>query len=327
MGMRKRFFTLLPIFLCVAATPAMANWQYDGEYVGDGWYMDDGARFVISVRGGASAGFGGMKNDVGALSTYYYINDGGNLISESVCYANGGNCLNDGYKLAGYGDIASLPLTKDFESFAFAAGASIGWTLPGRPQWRFEAGWDHIMKSDYNASPLFEGKMQLYDGVLSEMDAASGSVQSTVQTDIISAMAFYDFFDGLQKPMRTMTPYVGFGIGYADTTTTMNLTDTYGNLSGDNSMDQYGTISEDDPYKLVNFYKSSYSNSNIAGIIAAGFSYGLTDRIFMDAGARLTYIPKVKWVLTNADDTHHRDWISAENLIYINMMLGLRFEF
>ena len=327
--MRKRNLILLPVLSCLMSVPAMAGWQYDGEYVGDGWYMDDGARFVISVRGGAAAGFGAIKNDVGELSTFYYINDENNLISESVCFSFGGEngCLDAGYKLAGYGNIGDLPPTKDFESFAFAAGASIGWTLPGRPQWRFEAGWDHIMKSDYNATPMYSGVLQLSGGALSDMVADAGSVQSTVQTDVISAMAYYDFFDGLQKPLGTMIPYVGLGIGYADTTTTMILTDTYGNLSGDNSMDNYGVIYEDDPYKLVDFYKSEYSNSNIAGIIAAGFSYGLTDRIYMDMGARLTYIPKIKWVLTNEDDTQHRDWIRAENLIYINMMLGLRFEF
>lgn len=323
-SMRKRIFTFLPILSCLVTLPAMANWQYDGVYVGDGWYEDDGSRFILSFRGGAAAGFGTIKNEVGALSAYYYVDESGAIIPETVCRANGGDC--SGYELAGYGDISTLPPTKDFESFSFAAGASVGWTLPGRPQWRFEGGWDHIMKSDFNASPLFEGVLELYGGSVSAIETPSSAIQSTVQTDVISAMAFYDFFDGIQKPLRTTIPYVGFGIGYADTTTVLNLTDPYGDLSADLDLRNFGTVG-DDAYEVVSFYRSEYSNSNIAGLLAAGFSYGLTETMFVDFGARMTYIPKVKWVLTNEDGTRHRDWIAAENLIYLNVMLGLRFEF
>ena len=133
-SMRKRSFYVLSILSCLATAPAMANWQYPGTYVGDGWYEDDGSRFVLSLRGGASMGFAGIKNDVGALSAYYYIDSAGSIVPETVCRANGGDC--SGYELAGYGDISTLPPTKDFEAFAFAAGASVGWTLPGAPQWR-----------------------------------------------------------------------------------------------------------------------------------------------------------------------------------------------
>lgn len=325
--MRKRIALILPVLIGLVTLPATANWEYDGVYVGDGWYQDDGSRFVMSFRGGAAAGFGDIKNDVGALTTQYFINDAGTIISEATCFANNGDCRDDGYVSTGYGHISSLAPTKNFESFSFAAGVSIGWTLPGNPQWRFEGGWDHIMKSDYNASPLFEGTLQLYDGALSEMYVESGSVQSTVQTDIISAMAFYDFFDGMYKPLRTAIPYIGFGIGYADTKTVMNLTDTYGNLSFDNSMGDYGYIDDDDIYGLVNFYQSKHSTSNIAGLLAAGFSYGLSETMYVDFGARMTYIPEIKWVLTNADGTRHRDWLKTEDLIYLNVMLGLRFEF
>ena len=307
--------------------PAMANWQYDGIYVGDGWYEDDGARFILSIRGGAAAGFGSIKNDVGALSAYYYVDDSGAIIPETVCRAGGGNC--SGYTLLGYGDISTLPPTKDFESFSFAAGASIGWTLSGRPQWRFEAGWDHIMKSDFNASPLFEGELQLYNAgnPTYVLETPSGAINSTVQTDVISAMAFYDFFDGTYKPLRTTIPYVGFGIGYADTTTVTKLTDLFGDLSGDGDMWNFGKVDENSVYDKIDFYQSKYSTSNVAGLLAAGFSYGLNETMFIDFGARLTYIPKIKWTLTNEDNTRHRDWISAEDLIYLNIMLGLRFEF
>ena len=322
--MRKRIYTIMPILSCLAAMPAMANWQYDGTYIGDGWYMDDGSRFVISVRGGASVGSAKTVNEIGALSTHYYIDGSGEIIPETVCQAGGGDC--SGYEYAGYGNLSSLPTTKDFEPFAFAGGASIGWTLPGRPQWRLEAGWDHIMKSDFNASPLFEGTLELYGGSVAAIETPSSAIQSTVQTDIISAMAFYDFFDGLEKPMRTLIPYIGLGIGYADTTTVTQLTDPYGDLSADLDLRNFGKVSSES-YEVISFYKSKYNNSNIAGMFAAGFSYGLDEGIFMDFGTRIAYIPKIKWTLTNEDNTRHRDWIGAENLIYINMMLGLRFEF
>ena len=324
MGMRKRIHTILPILFCAMTLPAMANWQYDGVYVGDGWYEDDGSRFVLSLRGGASMGFAGIKNDVGALSAYYYVDSAGSIVPETVCRANGGDC--SGYELAGYGDISTLPPTKDFEAFAFAAGASVGWTLPGAPQWRFEAGWDHIMKSDYNASPLFNGELVLTGGSVSAIETPSSAIQSTVQTDIISAMAFYDFYSGLQKPIRTAIPYIGLGIGYADTKTAMNLTDPYGDLSADLDLRNFGSVNSE-TYDVISFYKSETSTSNIAALVAGGISYGLTETMFLDFGARMAYIPRIKWKLTNEDNTRHRDWISAENLIYINLMLGLRFEF
>lgn len=310
--------------------PAMANWQYDGIYVGDGWYQDDGSRFVLSFRGGASAGFGTIKNNVGALSAYYYTDASGAIVSETTCRANGGCTKENGYELLGYGDISSLKPTKNYESFAFTGGLSIGWTLPGQPQWRLEGGWDHIMKSDYNAAPLFEGDMQLYgsDGTPTYvLSTPSGALHSTIQTDIISVMAFYDFYEGLQKPLRTTIPYIGFGIGYADTTTVLNLTDSYGDLSADESLRDFGKLDEDSVYEIIDFYPSKHNSANVAGMLAAGFSYGLSETMFIDFGARMTYIPKVKWVLTNQDDTSHRDWISAEDLIYLNFTLGLRFEF
>ena len=308
------------------AMPAMANWQYDGVYVGDGWYEDDGARFILSFRGGAAMGFGNVKNDIGALSAYYFIDDAGGIVSETAC---GGyeKCVANDYELAGYGDIATLAPTKDFESFSFAAGVSVGWTLPGRPQWRFEGGWDHIMKSDFNASPLFDGELELVGGEYSALETPSGAINSTVQTDVISAMAFYDFFDGIRKPLRTMIPYVGFGIGYADTTTVTNLTDPYGDLSADLDLRDFGSLNTSTSKEVINFYQSKHSDANIAGLLAAGFSYGLTETMYVDFGARMTYIPKVKWVLTNEDGSRHRDLISAEDLIYLNLMLGLRFEF
>ncbi len=69
--MRKRIFCILSVLSCLVATPAAANWEYSGTYLGDGYYSDDGSRFVMSVRGGASFGFGSIKNEVGSLTTEY----------------------------------------------------------------------------------------------------------------------------------------------------------------------------------------------------------------------------------------------------------------
>ncbi len=313
----------MPILSCLMAVPAVAGWQYPGEYLGDGWYADDGARFVISARGGAAFGMGAIKNEIGAVSIDYYIlPDSEQIIPWGQCNALG---LCDDLEMAGYANLSDLSATKDFESFSFATGASIGWTIPNKPQWRLEAGWDHISETEYNSSPMFAGDIPLVDGAWSSAYIESSSVNSKISTDIISVMAFYDFFDGLYKPTRQMIPYVGFGIGYGDTKTVLNLFDPYGDVSAQNEFSQYGEPDED--YGLTQFYKSEYNTSNVVGLAALGFSYGISESTFMDFGVRAIYLPRVKWELSNEDGSKHREFFSAENLFYVNAMLGLRFEF
>lgn len=312
----------MPFLSCLVATLAHANWEYPGYYVGDGAYTDDGSRFVVSLRGGASVSAATIKNQVGSLtSEYYYDPDSGVIMSAGYC---GENC--DQYTYAGIADLSALPPRTDFSALSFAAGASLGWTIPNKPQWRLELGWDHISESEYNSSPLYEGDLELtggdIDGIV--LHLTSGGVQSSVTTDVISAMAFYDFYDGLQKPLRTVIPYVGFGIGYADSKTVLNLADLFGDLSESVDMGNFG---EKDDYGVVQFYRSETSSANIAGVLALGLSYGITESMYFDLGARLMYIPKIKWKLTNVDNTRNRDWFSAENMFLANIMLGIRFEF
>ena len=312
----------MPFLSCLVATLAHANWEYPGYYVGDGAYTDDGSRFVVSLRGGASVSAATIKNQVGSLtSEYYYDPDSGDIMSAGYC---GENC--DQYTYAGIADLSALPPRTDFSALSFAAGASLGWTIPNKPQWRLELGWDHISESEYNSSPLYEGDLELtggdIDGIV--LHLTSGGVQSSVTTDVISAMAFYDFYDGLQKPLRTVIPYVGFGIGYADSKTVLNLADLFGDLSESVDMGNFG---EKDDYGVVQFYRSETSSANIAGVLALGLSYGITESMYFDLGARLMYIPKIKWKLTNVDNTRNRDWFSAENMFLANIMLGIRFEF
>ena len=325
--MKYKNFIFIPLLACIFFNGAMANWQYPGAYVGDGWWQDDGARFVLSFRGGASVANAAIKNNMGSLTSEYYIDPTTGVVVSAEYWAactDGGDCEN--YVYAGVGELAELPASKDFSSFSFAAGASIGLTIPNAPQWRMELGWDHITENEYNSSPLYEGEMNLVGGDVSDVAiyVQSGSVQSTVSTDIISAMFFYDFFDGLYKPLREIIPYVGFGLGYADSKTIFNLSDLYGDLSSSVDLQNFGELDE---YGILQFYRSETSSSNIAALVSAGFSYGLSEGVFLDLGARLAYIPKIKWALTNKDNTRQRDWFSANNVIYANFMLGLRFEF
>lgn len=318
---------MLPVLSCLISGAANANWQYPGTYVGDGWYEDDGSRFVISFRGGASMSMASVKNEIGSLTSEYYYNPADGFVVSAAYYdscVDQGGC--EGYVYAGIGELADLPAAKDYSAFSFAAGASVGWTIPNRPQWRVELGWDHITESEYNSSPLFDGDMTLTGGDVEGIviHAQSGGVQSKVSTDIISAMAFYDFFDGLQKPIRQVIPYIGFGIGYADTKTTLNLSDLYGDLSSSVDLQNFGKLDE---FGVLQFFRSENRSANIAGLLAVGLSYGITETLFLDFGARVAYVPKIKWALQNEDNTRNRDWFSAENLIYANFMLGLRFEF
>lgn len=325
--MRKRNIFLLPILSCLFAMPAIADWQYPGTYIGDGWYEDDGMRFVISARGGASFGFASMKNDVGAIVTDYYVSpDLKDVANAAYCKASGA-CT--GWEYAGYGELSRVPVAQDFETFTFAGGASVGLTLPNTPQWRFEAGWDHITKSDYNASPMFKGDLTLVGGDIKDISipVESGSVNSQISTDIYSVMAFYDFFDGLYKPVREFIPYIGFGLGYANTKTVLNLSDPYGDIAYQLELVQYGEVVDVGGIQTIHFYRSERDTSNVAGLLAFGVSYGLSDSMFFDFGARFAYLPRVKWGLSNQDGTRQREFFSAENLIYANIMAGFRFEF
>lgn len=284
-------------------------------------------RFIISVRGGASIRRGSVNNEISSLTNGYYVNPADNTVVSVAYYED---CVGEGlctdYLYAGIGDISKLPAGKNFSAFSFAAGASIGWTVPNLPQWRTEIGWDHISASEYNASPLFEGDLELQGGQVSDVVAhvQSGGAHSSATTDIISAMAFYDFFDGIRKPVHEFIPYVGLGIGYSDTKTILNLSDLYGDLSLSVDLQNYGELDE---YLVLQFYKSEHSNSNVAGLLALGFSYGLSENAFLDFGLRVAYVPKIKWVLSSEDGSRHRNWFSATNLIYTNLMLGVRFEF
>ena len=325
--MMKKLLFVLPIVLSfMNVDVARANWEYGGEYVGDGLFSEDGSRFVISLRGGASFSMGKIKNDIGELSpAYYYDPVTGIVISDGFLDMTCGTGCS-GYEFGGYGNIGELKAKKNYNELAFTAGASVGWVIPNNTNWRLEIGWDRITKTNYNAAPLFDGDIELYGGVLDGLivNVQSGSVHSTVSTDIISAMAFYDFFDGNNRKSDGIIPYIGFGVGYANSETELQLTDSYGDLTLQADLQSYG---ERETGLALDFYKSKTSSSNIAGVLALGASYGLSDAMYLDFGVRFMYVPEIKWALANEDDTRHRDWFSAKNVFFTNVLVGLRFEF
>ncbi|MBO4582490.1 MAG: hypothetical protein J5714_00335 [Alphaproteobacteria bacterium] len=310
--MRSRIFSFIVALCGLWFGAAHANWEYSGGYMYNPDYTDSGSRAAISIRGGATYALAKMRNDAPMVFAYCVNTETGDVQDWS------GTCP-DGFEYA-TGGLNSVGLDK-MSQVSFAAGASVGWILPNTPQWRLELGWDHFSDVDYNKPRLFSGNMQLSNGMT--LDVSMGNVQSTMATDIISFMAFYDFFDGIQKPIRTMIPYIGIGFGYADTKTEMHFYDDTGELYGYPILEDFGTSDD----VMMDFYPSTTNTTNVAGVVALGFSYGINENLFFDFGARAAYLPHVKYTLSNSDGTRHLDWFSAKNLIYANVMLGLRVEF
>jgi len=313
----------------LATMPAVAGWQYNGYYIDDGYYEDDGSRFTVSLRGGLSLANAKMQNDVGNLDGYYYINPTTGVAVSLTYFADATEAASNGFTDISVGNIAGLPVKKDFSKTAFTAGGSIGFTLPNHPQWRLEAGYDYISETEYNQVPLFEGDMQVTGEYNGTIHVASSGVTSTIATDIISVMAYYDFFEGNKKELNQLIPYVGLGLGYASSRTTMNLSDIYGDLSTNSDLQNYGTP---DTSGIIQFEGPSDSSkyptsTNVAAIGAIGASYGISQYTFLDFSARVMYIPSIKWNLVNSEGTLHREWFSAKDMIYTNLTVGLRFEF
>jgi hypothetical protein len=319
-------FSVLSV-LCI--TPAFAGWQYDGYYINDGYYEDDYMQFVIGLRGGLSWANAKVGNDVGNLYGYYYISQTTGDVVSALAWAAAGEPT--GYINAGYGDLSTLKAKENFSKMAFTAGGSIGLTIPYHPKWRLEAGYDHIAETNYNQIPLFEGDLSVTGGDIGNavVHVSSGGATSTISTDVISVMANYDFFEGYKKPLNQIIPYVGLGLGYATSKTTLKLADIYGDLSTDSDLQNYGTPDEDG---VLQFEppsdKSKYpSSENLAVLGAFGLSYGVSQYTFLDFSARVMYIPKINWHLVNSDGSLHRDWFSVKDMIYTNLMVGVRFGF
>ena len=268
-----------------------------------------------------------MKNKIGNLEANYFEDTESHTVITELAAENLGVDVSNpelyGYQYIGVGDVASLPVKKDFSKMAFTAGGSIGFTIPYHPWWRIEAGFDHISETDYNETPFLEGDLITSDGLSAHV--FSSGVTSTVTTDVISVMAFYDFFDGNQKQFNKFIPYIGLGLGYASSKTTLKLVDVYGDLSKDSDLINYGTLENG----VIQFVDPTSNDapvsSNIAFLGSVGVSYEIAKYTFLDFNFRAMYIPQITWQLVNS--SLHRDWFTAENMLYTNFMIGLRFEF
>lgn len=335
--MKTKVSFLAFLFACFSA-PAFAGWEYKGYYVNDGYYHDDGSRFTVGFHGGFAMSHAKLKNEMGSLYTDYYVNNNTGAIVSTLSFMNafgeepwpeGSDAYN--YSYVGYGDLATLPVKEDFKKNTFTAGASIGFTLPDNPQWRLEAAYDYIAETNYNKTPFIEGDMNVTGGDLGDtvVHVFSTGVKSTISTDVVSAMAYYDFFDGKYKKLHEFIPYIGLGMGYAISKTTLHISDIYGDLSLDEDLRNYGTPSASGVLQFDNpTDKEKYpSSTNMALLGALGFSYGIAESTFVDASVRLMYIPKITWNIVNSSGSQYREWFSAENMLYTNFIVGLRFEF
>ncbi len=300
---------------------AFAGWQNDGYYIRDGYYVDNGSRFVMGLRGGLSLARAKMQNDIGTLQTNYMADQYGYVVTK---FAWEHDDSPSGFYPIGIGDVATLPVRKDFSKMAFTAGVSLGFTLPYHPNWRLEAGLDHISETDYNETPFLEGEMFFSSGNTGVVQ--SSGVNSTVTTDIMSVMAFYDFFDGNKKQPDVLIPYIGFGVGYASSKTTLRLADIYGDLSEDSDLQKYGTLDDNGVLQFTDpSLSTAPTSSNIAFVGSLGASYGISEYTFLDFNFRMMYVPKITWQLVSG--SANRDWFSAKDMIYTNFMVGIRFEF
>jgi hypothetical protein len=329
-AMKMKTISLAVFLLSALVAPAHANWE-TAPYVYEGYApSDSGGNLTMSFRGGAVFGTAKMQNDVGALvpEPFWEAPDG-TLVSEGYC-GGAAACTGAGYVSIGSVNVGDLPVKKKYGSFAWSAAVSIGWTLPDAPHWRIEADWNHIAESEYNSIPLFDGFLTTENGY--QLSVLSGGVHSTVATEIISAMFYYDFYDGCgdgKKPRCEIVPYVGLGFGYASSNTELVLSDIYGDLSGEIAMQDFG---QDDGLGILNFYTSETKTGNFAASLAAGFSYSIAADVYLDLGLRLTYVPRVKWALNNSADQSAatyktKDMFSAKSIIYGSVMAGLRIEF
>ncbi|MDR1826618.1 MAG: hypothetical protein LBQ49_02910 [Rickettsiales bacterium] len=306
---------LVVILAALISTSANANWER-------GRPSDDGARMTVSVRAGLAKPTAKMKNDLGSVVVDYWETPDAIYPNYSLCIGdpdNPADCTHWGNVDLGQ----DLSIAGKYDSISFAGGVSVGFVFGGSPNIRAEADWLRITESTFSADPLLKGVVAGNDGDAAMQYALSA--RATVSTDIISAMIYYDIFEGASKPMGVAVPYIGFGIGYASSSVKLDLTDTYYDTAGQLSFDIFraGT---------VDFYASESTVNNFSASAALGVSYGIQEGIFFDVGARATYVPMITWAVNNLSDTDaethkERAIFSAENVIFINVYAGLRFEF
>jgi len=283
-----------------------ADWEYgDREH-------DDGGRFTITLRGGVSLPASAtMKNDLGDMLVPYCYYYG---LTDSRC---GGDLYSDAL---GFSNIGEVGAAKSYETTSWVGGVSVGMVVPDSPNLRLEMDWLHTGKTGYNSMPLF--------GDDENMVAAA---RLTSTTDVISAMIYFDMVGGEQRSEKKTIPYFGVGLGYAMSTTVLSMWDEWGELATNMDMQNFGECSIINNMTICEFYVSETETGNFALTGALGAAFWLGEGMYLDIGARATYIPKIRWSLNDrsGDGTiiRERDIISANDAILASFYAGLRFEF
>ena len=310
--MEKFFVAFIFSFVAFGAS---ANWEYGNPY------HDDGGRITISFRGGIARPAATMKNELGNMPINYYVYDNQYIFAnDNECGGNPDDC-----DLLATVDVGKLPVAKKYDSMSFAGGAAVGIAWGGSPNIRTELDWLHISESTYRADPLFQGETETNSGTLMNVVAAA---RAKMNADVISAMIYYDFFSGQRKPNKTMIPYIGAGFGYAIAATELEFTDVYRDLTG-LSLDGFGTQTAGG---TIDFYTSKTQTTGFALSGALGVSYSIHDGVFFDFGGRASYIPKIAYSINNEADGNRTSYkekpiFSANDVIFLNVHAGLRFEF
>ncbi|MCL2758296.1 MAG: hypothetical protein FWE64_03175 [Alphaproteobacteria bacterium] len=318
--------------LCGMLYVGAADAQWERRPV---WH-DDGMRVTLSVRGGFAMGAGRIRNEYGFMPENYYdiYNEWDIFVANAtetyVYRVLFGNPEFSGFTwdYIGTVDIGALSAGGRYKTTGFSGNVAVGFTLPNSPQWRLEADWLHFSETAFKSSPMFNGVGPYSPGLGDVVTISSSDVRARTTGDIVSMMMYYDFFEGRAKRPNEFIPYIGFGFGYASMRTVLELLDLFGELSDQPSLEHMG-----DPGLYVrDFYTSENNFGTIAGTVAAGFSFGIMDGLFLDGSVRLTYIPKVMFSLNNdfvADFPGSRtaDVFSVTGLTYTTILFGLRAEF
>ncbi|MDR0319167.1 MAG: hypothetical protein LBH81_00285 [Rickettsiales bacterium] len=321
-------FIMLAVFGLSGA--AHANWS-------DMRPKDDGGRFYVAARGGVAAGLSGanVKNELGAVnSSQLFIQCDDVIADQCVVYdyntylfsyeeMEAAQIADPSADFAAIGvvELGKLKPQKNFEAMTWTANFGIGLVLPGASNVRVEGSWDRISEVSYNASPVLGGETVSSGGWPIFM-TETGSLSSTVQTDIYLAMVYFDFFDGTVKRPHEFIPYIGLGLGYASSKASMSFIDSTGTL------DDTGAFGDFINQLTGGFYFSENYSNGLAAAAAVGFSYGLNSVAFLDFGAKAVMANKIEWILSNPDTGMQKPIVATDGpMIYGIVYGGFRFEF
>lgn len=325
-----KFGKIALLLMILLPSSVYSNWSRP-------YRKDDGGRIYISAKiGGVGVLASKMENELGKdfTSNFYVLEpttDNFILVSEevkldkldTVTVVSGPTPLNLG---------ESKPQEK-LKSFTFYSSLALGFVIPEYQNWRTEFSWDHVAQFNYDPSPIFEQKYNYVDlnNILHEFDVPSGAMTTTNTIDLYMLNFYYDFYDSRIKRAGEWIPYIGFGIGYANIITKMQLDDLYGDFSMNSAISSYGYASTDaDTPNLTLFYESELQKGSLALAGMLGFSFGFTDSVFLDLGLKVSWIDKIHWALTNTSTTTttgSKNIIGSSSNFLTSGHVGLRLEF